>query len=796
MGRTLRRGRILEITNSGQGATQLKRAQDAAMAAPRTEDARQNVVKPPEIEPGTLGIVFTHGIGGQPRGETLLDWSGPIVRAVSRWAENTPGANNALADEVIRSEIDFEGDNVPFVTINVPGVSKTDTTPDFERQTWVMTEAWWAEKVTPPPLGAVIDWCGRQGAIARVVERTIGHLAPRTTPIIGALNKIGFGLFLSVITAIVLLLYAVATALAAIIPIPAIREALARFQLGTFLTTSWGDAFLLLRDPVQASNVRGRFIQSVRALKAYGCDRIAIVAHSGGTIVAYTALSDPAYEDRVDTLITLGEAISLGRDIAPNAGEDGGVPPSIRLEPTSRLRIGSRTRQGRWIDFWGSHDPAPSGALEPEFTMFDEGVIDRPNWPGIDDKGVRVLNRRSVLDDHGAYWQNDEEFLYPLLGQLEVAGLPNTETRFKPRPITRKAGRETVADSWVALRRQRVHILSFWGRLMFVVPLFAAVGEFVLPGSSLIDWLRDVAVGFVNLLPPVRDFLNMLVTFRLPSPLHDVAAGLGLVSIAALVLGALIHAALQVGPADAWPKGSRVRMVVEGLDNVVAFVARILLLTAAVSFVPWMMGREIQIPGPAVVGAAIIVALIVVVIAYAGSRPVELLRDLRTDNQALFAVIALVLVASILGSTAYVALALPEMRVWLVGTVVAFLAFRALGEVGRWRWRIWDEREREAFRLLRQKPYSRVWPAVQVSLLGATAVFAGIVVVLGLRTAVPWVLVAVGVLIVFCILRDTAINATPVGGFPPKPLTAAAAPTAGPAAAASTASPTDPDVSA
>jgi hypothetical protein len=219
----------MEITNSGQGATQLKRAQDAAMATPGADDARRKVVSPPEVGPGTLGIVFTHGIGGQLRGETLLDWSAPIVRAVSRWAEATPGAQSILADEVIRAEIDFEGDNVPFVTINVPGVPKSDTRPAFERQTWVMTEAWWSERVAPPSLGAVVDWCGRQGAIARVVQRTISHLAPGGSPIFRALNKLGFGLFLSVLAAVVLTLYAVAAGLAAIIPIAAVREALARF---------------------------------------------------------------------------------------------------------------------------------------------------------------------------------------------------------------------------------------------------------------------------------------------------------------------------------------------------------------------------------------------------------------------------------------------------------------------------------------------------------------------------------------------------------------------------------------
>jgi hypothetical protein len=767
----------MQITNSGQGATQLKRAQDAAMAAPEANAAPGKGMGPPEVQGGALGIVFTHGIGGQPRGETLLDWSRPIVRAVSRWAEATPGAANVLPDAVIRSEVDFQGDNVPFVTINVPGAPATATTPEYERQTWVMTEAWWSERVAPPPLSAVVDWCGRQGAIARVAERTIKHLAPGGSPIFRALNKLGFGLFLSVLTAIVLVLYGLASALAAIIPIPAIREALARFQLGTFLTTSWGDAFLLLRDPVQAANVRGRFIQSIRALRHYGCDRIVVVAHSGGTIVAYTALSDPAYDEGVDTLITFGEAISLGRDIAPNGGEDGGVPPAIRLEPDAPLRIASHGNERRWVDFWGSHDPAPCGPLEPEFPMFDEAVVDRPDRTGGDKRSIRVLNRRSVLDDHGAYWENDEEFIYPLLAEFDVAARPGAQTRFRPAAITRKpaSDAEPVAESWVGLRRQRVHMLTLWGRLMFAIPLFAAVGEFVLPGGSLIDWLRDVALGFVSLFPPILDLVNLFVTIRLPSPLHDVAAAFGLLSIATIVIGALIHAMLTVGPAEAWPEDSWVRRAVGVIDTVVAFIAFLLLVGSVASFIPWLLGRGFQIPGPGpfvLVLAAVIVGLIVASIAWPDSPPMRLVRGIAGSNEAVFAVVGLALVASILASIAYVAAAVPEMRVWLVGTVVAFLAFRAMGSIGRWRWRVWDEREREAFRVLRPEPYSRVWPAVQVTAFLATAIFAGIVVVNGLVPLVPWVLTAIAALILLSLLRDTAINSIPVGGGPPKATTA------------------------
>jgi hypothetical protein len=259
-------------------------------------------------------------------------------------------------------------------------------------------------------------------------------------------------------------------------------------------------------------------------------------------------------------------------------------------------------------------------------------------------------------------------------------------------------------------------------------------------------------------------------------------AGLGILSVATITLGALVHAALPVGPADAWPEGSTTRRVVGALDSIVALIARLLLVGAVVSFIPWLMGRGLQIPGPGpivLLVAFVILGLIVASIAWPNSAPVALVRQIAGANQAVFAAVGLGLVGAIVGSIVYVAIAVPDMRVWLVGTVVAFLAFRVLGAVGRWRWRVWDEREREAFRILRTQSLGRGWPAIQAALLAALGFFAGVVVVAGLESAVAWVVTAALALVFFCVLRDTAINATPIDAEPPAPPKAIAADAAG-----------------
>jgi len=773
------------LTSSGQGKTEVKRAQEEAQGGDRRSRSQAvAAARRQELGPDALGIVFVHGIGSQLRGATLLDWSAPMVRAVSRWAQTADGVEQAdVTDRVIRSEIDFQGDNIPFVTLRVPPVVRNGKT-EFEGQTWVLTEAWWAQRLAPAPLSTIVDWCGRQGAVARIVRRIIGHLGSsgRLYPI---LERLGFGLFVSFIVSVFLLLYGLARGLAAIIPIQSIRDALTQFQLDTFLTTWWGDAYLLLRDPVQSANVRGRLASTISALRDYGCERIAIVAHSGGTIVAYTTLSDPDLTERADTLITHGEVIKMGRELEDSLSRDGAVPPSVRLQ-RQPLRLGSTGRPPRWIDIWATHDPAPCGRLRPEFGIDDEGVVDRYDFPGDANRSIKIWNHMSLLDDHGTYWDNDEEYVYPVLEQLEVAGTDATRSRFSRADIppavqgvpgapdapahktddgsvTRDEKHDSWAPGWTTLRRQRVHMLTLWVRMMFVIPLLAAVAEFALPGRSLIDELRDVANVVLGLVPFGTQITDALTSIRFFTPLHEVLIGLGLLEIGVIVVIAYIHGLLPIGQAEIWRPGSLERAAVVLLDVALPIVSLVLLGLALPLFARFVQERELDTPiGPSAVllPALILVGLAVAILARGGDLMATRFLD---DHQAVAASLSLLMAGLVFGALAYTVLQLPEVRTWVVGAAAAFVGFQLLGAIGRWRWRVWDEREREAFRAADRRPYDRSWPAVQIALLSGLAGFAAIVVVFGLADAVPWLLGAVLGVIGIALLRDAALAATPVG---------------------------------
>ena len=783
----------MPLTNTGQGPSQLKFARDRVMEQRATEQAATPVPASPDpskedrkVPPGSLGIVVVHGVGAQHRGATLLEWSAPMVRAISRWVDRARKDERLLQpdeppDQIEQAEVDFAGDNVSFIKISIPKVKGLDGR-DYDQQTWVMTEAWWAERVSPPSLSAVIDWCGRQGAVRRIVERTINHLTSGTgtkkpSPFVIALMKIGFGLFVSIATSVVLVVYAVVAALAAIIPIDAVRQAFERFQLNTFLTTWWGDVYLLLRDPVQAANIRDRLITSIQTLRIFGCDRIAVIAHSGGTIVSYTALRDPAFQERVDTLITHGEVIAMGRFMDQQVGADGGIPSSVRLkaEPEQDLRLGIDGHPARWIDFWATHDPAPCGPLDPEMLPNEtECVLDQPAWPGTpgndqrSKQGVQIQNRKSVLDDHGGYWDNDEEFVYPLLMQLEVAGRDVGASRFHPRPPDApppadRAPSDAEPRSWVGIRRQRVHALTLWGRLIFVAPFLAMVGDFALPGGGLTNQLADIATTVLNWIPGVGAVASLFSGWSLPDPWQQPVQLVGLLALGAVVGAALIHAALPIGwTAAPWPTRSAWFWIFTGVDYLLSLAALLILVPALFAFGGWIKGN-VGVPPPAagLVVALLLLGLVIVVFLLSDPGFRDGIRALLERFSGLVATIFFVLSAVVIASLVFTLATLPDARRWVLALVTALIAFRLIGTIGRWRWRVWDERERETFRI-GNPAAMRTFAYIQMLILLAIVVFAAAIVIGGQSNMVS---VLIGVIVAATLsfmARDAVLANQPI----------------------------------
>lgn len=746
-----------------QGPSRLQRVSDAVesgVEAPAAAAAPATGIDLPEIDPSTVGVVFVHGIGEQVRAEILLGWSGAIVQALGDWAASRPPAPDGIrdwsADRVVRSEIDFESSALPLVTVRVPGT--TEGTQTFTPQTWVMTEARWAQDVRPPTLETMIDWCGPRGVVAAVVGRIVvqgmkssareqalaaGGAAAVASPSPAAaparpthqferaLAEMGLSTFISVVVTAGLLGYAVLRAVAGIIPWKPLHDALDRITLDQFLTTWWGDVYVLLDDPVQAANIRGQVARSIRALRAFGCHRIVVVAHSGGTIVSFMALSDPALTESADSLVTHGQAIQMAREIYRSEGES----PS---SPARRLALGTRLRGvSRWRDFHGTHDPAPSGSLAEA----EPGA----SPPGTDFVDSEVWNRMSIAADHGGYLGNDEEFVEGLMEEIETAGRPGAASRFTGGSADR-----------VLRRHQRVYILALWNRLMFVLPLIAIMAAFLLPSTGLIPALRDAA-GTIATFVPGSSELIAAIARALPGPgNHDVlvvSAGV----IATFYLFAIAKAIIPIGRTTMWSGARRWFFFFLDFGVFMTGVAVAWFVRASLSGDPLaafrdLIGRLVDDPsvfGALVAGTIVVVVLGVSPLRHAASRLGG--EHLRTTR---FGV--LLLATGLIGLAAYGLVVDANIRMVVSATVVALLPFQVLGRIGTWRWERWDDAERAVARRRSADPYRRRWIWVQFLTLGALGALVSVGIAIGVADLLVLAGQVVAALLAIFVVTDVA----------------------------------------
>ena len=103
-----------------------------------------------------VGVIFIHGIGSQAAGETLRDWGGvdhPCAGAVPdrRGGAGRPGRENPA--RCIDGQAPLHRGRA---TRDQGQPGKVLAQPEH----WVMTEAWWAQRVSPPPFSQMAQWLG------------------------------------------------------------------------------------------------------------------------------------------------------------------------------------------------------------------------------------------------------------------------------------------------------------------------------------------------------------------------------------------------------------------------------------------------------------------------------------------------------------------------------------------------------------------------------------------------------------------------------------------------------------
>jgi hypothetical protein len=700
-----------------------------------------------------VGVVFVHGIGSQREGDTLLDWGGTVVQALAD-ARVRLGAS---ADPVVDVQLAPGPDETRYIEVQLPALLDRDT--PLPEQHWVLTEAWWANRVRPPAFARMAEWLGPRGAIRRILEALLvrpagvhdprlrpwvephplrrtdagsggaateeaaepgapmGMKRPPGNPVLRMIQSSGAALYLQAASAVLLVVYGALRSIEKLLPIGPLKDGALTRPIDSFVLDWFGDVYILLSDSAQAASVRDRLLDALIELERAGCEERVVVAHSGGAIVTAMALAgahpvsgDPVTADpvRADRLITLGEGLNLAWRLT--AGERGDRPDQAVASYQRLYRdVLALHPKLRWDDFWASQDPAPVGVLEfPAATATDAELRSRV-------RSHATWNQLSIAGDHGAYWDNDEEFVTPLLRLLE--GRSDGDGLFGPDAADR---------TWSNLRRRRLSMLSMWRQLTLLAPMAALVVG-VATGTTFALRAADAVLAVARSVPGADVVGSAVAAVRdLDLASHDpgrFAAEAGVWIIAAAVAGSALFA-LKAPPERSlpWatsPRGVWVGRVLGWLPWLFGAALVIALGAAALRFVGGSTaeaidaGRGLGLLVGVIVGAA---ALSVFVFGAGGD---EAGWGYAVDAARM--IVAMVALGALLIAPVVAVLVFVDVARSVVGILTIVTMFAILGRLGSWRWSVWDERERAAMRARRGYPATgRV--VAQMALLLATLV--------------------------------------------------------------------------
>jgi hypothetical protein len=507
-------------------------------APPAGPDTGQNAAQQKVLDEGrdahtagtTYGVVFVHGIGSQTQSSTLREQADPLISWLRKWhAAAASEANRANPDPkkeltVVWSLLSYGADikgparlrlHLPEYDLpqerkdaaaenarqrkkeHLARTKKAESkgwTPDtptnivrpaqFKSQNWILTEGWWASRLTAPSFPVMLRWSAHQfrRAVIRLVrafllqdrevvfdkgldrrQRAWRSRPARTVEWVSGLLVIilysGVGL---IGIGAIWLLYLIAQ-----IPIPGLENFVVLKVIRPLVLEGVGDVYTYLYDEVQALHVRRSVEEAVTWLvDQEGCQHVIIVAHSGGTVIAYDTLGnrgDAGCKHDVEALAKVKALVTVGSALNNAWGRGVGPQPPMRL----KHQLCEHTR---WTNIWADYDLVAGGSMDRS--------IDPPR---IVNEDVRVTNSLSVLLDHGGYWDNTEEYL-PRIAQLVESPADRHLSRFW----------DPLRTEWAERRRDRVTTLVGWRLTGFVVFGLALLVKLIqrrtaVDGSRLLD---------------------------------------------------------------------------------------------------------------------------------------------------------------------------------------------------------------------------------------------------------------------------------------------------------------------
>jgi hypothetical protein len=394
-----------------------------------------------------LGVLFVHGIGEQPEGDTLLRFGQPIINCLKTFlARGGPDrAGSVTVTKTVLTPSKLQINEPPHARLAVTGRKNADGARPEE--SWLMAESWWGGDVQPPPFGKMSGWMMTFGAWT-ILSHLTKHIAHHKYPVTRAVLYL-FALVAWIVLASLLQIAIVALSLLAILPVPGMHKALAGMLLA--LTGVLGDSYVLIESDLQRSAIVKKTRKALEWLSDR-CESVVVVAHSQGAAIAHLALREKG-PDNVRALFTFGSGVQKLeellhlRDVPSRARSVARLTPIflvlvallIRVaffEPWAgdastgavvfvglsiavasiwalvsaqehwnafeasllKLKLHESRENFHWIDVYASSDPVPNGALSSLGTA-------------VATESVRIANLGDVLGDHTSYWENRAQFV-------------------------------------------------------------------------------------------------------------------------------------------------------------------------------------------------------------------------------------------------------------------------------------------------------------------------------------------------------------------------------------------------
>ena len=497
------------------------------------------------------GVVLIHGIGSEKKNDTLQE----VLNALAYWLNHVaklslrPSGPDRIWIETNLLEVDNPDTAASTATVELCGRSMAPG--EVSTLLLHLREVWWAQAFGLPSARAALQWArvqfrqetynillpirerltvparalpqvrrARRPSSADAGNDPAKSFSSRTGPpprrslalpvrvllytllsIYDFIQDIWKSLQWLLGIPLVLLLLWFAGGVRILAPVPGFR-ALLRGVSALIETVSlhWiASMQVFLLDYTYAANIRERFQRQLRPfLEDDLCQRIVVIAHSMGTVVAYEGLTtelaatDPRSASKDITFICLAQAL---RRIWPLTRTDahrlrGILPPNVR-----------------WIHFWARYDPVAAGDLNPgalprlrDWSDPDEAIPDNTITETLKRvENVRVVNHDSIFSDHVSYWENGEQVIGPIAFEL-VRGVPSLEERVQNHLATADG---VLVRRWRIAWRASVSMLAgvFVGLLAVYLGLpKARLGHFILYELGLL----------LSTIPPLSKIFSQL----------------------------------------------------------------------------------------------------------------------------------------------------------------------------------------------------------------------------------------------------------------------------------------------